>query len=230
MKMKCIIVDDDEFTRKAVEVLVSKAPVLELAAVCDSAKEAMRFIKQGGIDILFLDIEMPGMSGLQLLEALGNSRPQVIFITSKKEYAVAGFDFNVTDFLSKPVQLPRFFKAVAKAKKIQEEAGRVEQDSSLFVKTGSKFVKILFTDLLFVEGLGDYVIIHTGSGKHTVHVTMKEMEKRLGTKDFMRVHLSYIIRLDKIAEIKDHTLMMGKHEVPVSRSHRKELISRLNLV
>jgi two-component system LytT family response regulator len=230
MKLRCLIVDDDEFTREAVKVLVSKSPDLVLAATAANADQALKELGKNEVDLIFLDVEMPGMSGLELMKVLGESAPQVVFITSKKEYAADAFDLNVTDFLSKPVQLQRFLKAVERAKERADGNGEIEKKAdALFVKSASRFVRLFFSDILFIEGLGDYVNIHTTNGKHTIHSTMKSLEEKLDREAFMRVHLSYIVRVDKIAEMKDNLLTVGKHAVPVSRTHRKALIEKLNL-
>ncbi|HEY6162202.1 MAG TPA: LytTR family DNA-binding domain-containing protein [Bacteroidia bacterium] len=231
MKLRCMIVDDDEFSRQAVEFMVKKMPLLDLVAVCSGADQAMKELRSGQVDLIFLDIEMPGMTGLEMMEVLGERAPQVIFITSKKEYAADGFDLNVTDFLSKPIQYARFQKAVSKARERFENDWEVRQkEDAIFVKSGSRFVRLYFNDIVLIEGLGDYVNIHTQQGKHTIHATMKSLEERLSKKDFMRVHLSYIVRVDKIAEMKDNLLVLGKHTIPVSRTHRKALIEKLNLL
>jgi DNA-binding LytR/AlgR family response regulator len=231
MKLKCIIVDDDEITRETIKVLVSKAPALELVGVCANAEQALKELSRNEIDLIFLDVEMPGMTGLQLMEVLGESAPQVVFITSKKEYAADAFDHNVTDFLSKPVQLQRFLKAVSRVTERADGNGEVQKKAdALFVKSASRFVRLIFNDILFIEGLGDYVNIYTTHAKHTVHSTMKSLEEKLDRVDFMRVHLSYIVRVDKIAEMKDNQLSVGKHSIPVSRTHRKALIEKLNLL
>src|ERR1051325_1936305 len=127
MKLRCMIVDDDEFSRQAVEFMVKKMPLLDLVAVCSGADQAMKELRSGQVDLIFLDIEMPGMTGLEMMEVLGERAPQVIFITSKKEYAADGFDLNVTDFLSKPIQYARFQKAVSKARERFENDWEVRQ-------------------------------------------------------------------------------------------------------
>jgi DNA-binding LytR/AlgR family response regulator len=229
--MECIVVDDDPIARKAVEHCIARTESLHLVASCASVTEALKAIKQHKTDLIFLDVEMPEMSGMDFLRTF-REIPQIILITAKKEYAAEAFDYDVTDFLLKPVDYARFLKAVNKAQNIQENTQlKDDDDEGLFVKKEtSRFVRIGLKEITFVEALADYVNIHTRDGRHTVLATMKSIEARLPQKDFIRIHRSYIVRLDQISEIEENAVNIGGKAIPVSRSHKEDLFNRLKML
>jgi DNA-binding LytR/AlgR family response regulator len=230
--MNCVIVDDDEITRMDLEHKVRQVSFLKLLASCSTAMEATDVILNEQVDLVILDVMLPGMDGLQLMKALDHERPQIILVSSDKKYAVDAFEYDVTDFLVKPVLNERFFKAVAKAKKVYETISGLSDhdDDSIFLKVNSKLVRIDTRDILFVEALADYVTVHTASGKYTVHSTMKGMEAALQEKNFFRAHNSYIIRLDKITSIEDSCMIISDKMIPISRSKMKGLLQRLKFL
>jgi len=227
--MKCIIIDDNEVARAAVKHCVEKTPFLTLSGVFTNPVEALDAIKADKPDLLLLDVEMPEMSGIDFIKTF-HDIPQVILITSKKEYAAEAFDFNVTDYIIKPVEYPRFLKAVTKAKDMQESLKQeVPNSNELFIKVTNKFVRLSVKDITLVEALADYVHIYTvDKQRYTVLSTMKAIEDKLPAKDFVRVHRSYIVRIDKIREIEDHTIVIGDKHVPVSRNMKDPLMNALN--
>ncbi|TND09102.1 MAG: response regulator of the LytR/AlgR family [Bacteroidetes bacterium] len=228
---KCIIVDDDELMRSTIETFVRPMNNLHLVANCTSAAEAMQAMEHENIDLVFLDIEMPQMSGLEFLKTLEQNAQQVILITSHQKHAVEAFDYAVADFLVKPPSYNRFAEAVNKAtKKIQESREVKKTNRQIFVKANARLVKILFSEILYIEALGDYVSIYTRNEKYTVHTSMKKLEERLPPGEFLRIHISYIIRVDSITEMQDNVVHVEKYTVPVSRAHRKVLMERLNLL
>lgn len=229
--MNCLVVDDDPVARKAVEHCIARTENLKLAGSCAGVTDALKVIKQQKVDLIFLDVEMPEMSGLDFLRTF-REIPQIILITGKKEYAAEAFDYDVTDFLLKPVDYARFVKAVSKAQNIQNSTELKDDDSEgLFIKKeSSRFVRLELKDILYVEALADYVNIHTREGRHTVLATMKSIETRLPQKEFIRVHRSFIVRLDKINEIEENSVNIGGKIVPVSRSHKEELFTRLKML
>jgi DNA-binding LytR/AlgR family response regulator len=231
--MNCIVVDDDEIARKVVQHCIERTDFLNFSGSCANVAEALRLIREKKIDLIFLDVELPEMSGLDFLRTF-KEIPQIILITGKKEYAAEAFDYDVTDFLLKPIEYPRFLKAAMKAQNIQGSM-QVEKENdgedALFIKKdGGRLVRLTAGEILWVEALADYVNIHTASGRHTVLSTMKSIEAKLPAKDFLRIHRSYIVRLDQVKEIEENSVIIGGKAIPVSRSHKDDLFRRLNLL
>jgi DNA-binding LytR/AlgR family response regulator len=206
--------------------------VLDLVGSCGNALEAAELLLTKNVDLIFLDVLMPGMTGLDFVKTLAASKPEIVMITSNKDFAVEAFEYDVTDFLVKPVSYERFLKAVSKAKKNFDKKGVSVNtiDDHIFIKVASRFVKLQLKNILFIEALADYVTIHTSTEKFTIHSTMKGIENALPAFDFLRVHNSFIVRLDKIASIKDNTVFINKSTIPVSRNKIKALIQRLKLI
>ncbi len=232
--MKCIIVDDDLIALKLIKQLISKVPEIELVNEFTSAQDALDFINdKNKIDLIFLDIEMPQMSGLEFIRAQ-NHKAQIVLVSGHSGYAAEAFDYNVTDFLTKPLQFERFLKAVQKVKEIQENlrtSNRVNRTGDLYLKQGSRLVHINERDILYVEALADYVTVHCDSGeKFTILSTMKSIEHKLSSEDFVRIHRSYIIRLEKIKAIEDDTVSIGPITLPISRSQKPVLFDKLHLL
>ena len=231
--MKCIIVDDNKMARMALKQLVSQVPSLELVAECIDAEEALDTLDNVQIDLLLLDIEMPGMTGLDLTKKLGNSRPLIIFTTAKTDYAVEAFELNVVDYLVKPIALPRFKQAIDKAVETIEsnkEEMKVEEQAFVFVKDNGVLKRIAIDDILFLEAMGDYVKVHTPQKFHVVHATLKSIEEKLPASKFLRVHRSYIVAINKIDYIQEGTISIGKTTIPVADTHKSNLNKRLNLL
>ncbi len=229
--MKCLIIDDEELIRSITENLVLKTPFLQLVKSCSGAMEAAQILMKEKIDLVFLDIEMPEMNGFDLIKIIPEPLPQIILITGHGKHAIEAFNFNVTDFLVKPVTHERFMKAVSKAKRISNEkfAGS-KTDHDIFVRVATKLVKLNTSDVLYIEGLSDYVTIYTASAKYKVHSTMKGIETKLSPNFFMRIHKSFIVRLDRIANIEENRIHIGKAFIPISRPYKPELMKRLNII
>lgn len=231
--MKCIIVDDNKMARMALKQLVSQVSNLELVAECNDAEEALETLNTTQIDLLLLDIEMPGMTGLDLTKKLGNSRPLIIFTTAKKDYAVEAFELNVVDYLVKPIAMPRFRQAVDKAQEVldsNKQEVKVEEQAFVFVKDNGVLKRIAIDDILFLEAMGDYVKVHTPQKFHVVHATLKSIEEKLPSSKFLRVHRSYIVAINKIDYIQEGTISIGKTTIPVADTHKSNLNKRLNLL
>jgi DNA-binding LytR/AlgR family response regulator len=231
--MKCIIVDDNKIARMALKQLVSQVQTLELVAECTDAMEALQAFNSKQVDLLLLDIEMPDMSGLDLIKKLGNKRPLIIFTTAKKDYAVEAFELNVVDYLVKPISLPRFTQAIEKAQETVEsnrEEVKVEEQGFVFVKDNGVLKRISIDDILFLEAMGDYVKVHTAQKFHVVHATLKSIEEKLPLSKFVRVHRSYIVAINKIDYIQEGTISIGKTTIPVADTHKTNLNKRLNLL
>jgi DNA-binding LytR/AlgR family response regulator len=230
MPITCLIVDDDEIARRSVQHAVERTDFLKLVGTCASVPEAMKIIRENKVDLVFLDVEMPEMSGMDFLRTF-KEIPQIILITGKKEYAAEAFDYDVTDFLLKPVEYARFLKAALKAQTIRDSMEVKDGEDALFIKKdGNRLVRLPAKEILFVEALADYVNIHTRDARHTVLATMKSIEAKLPSKDFIRIHRSYIVRLDQVKEIEENAVRVDGKSLPVSRSHKEDLFKRLKLL
>lgn len=228
--MNCMIVDDEEMSRSIVKHFVEQTQSLNLVHVCSDAIEAANLLQNAQIDLLFLDIEMPQMTGIDLVKSL-QVKPQVVFITSRSDYAVEAFEYSVTDYLVKPITYARFLKAVEKVKENYEiHTASQTNPKDLYIKTDSKIVKINLNELLYVEALADYVIIHTAAGRYIVHSTMKGIEKKLTSGEFIRVHRSYIVNIEKIDSIEDLSILINKKYIPIGASYKDNFIKKLNIL
>ena len=228
--MKCLIVDDEEMSRKNLEFLCSKIDGLEVVAICENGINAMSILEEKEVDLLFLDIEMPDLTGMEMVKSLSNL-PQIIFITCRTEYALEAFEYDITDYIAKPVTLPRLLKAVNKAKKRITNGKSPVVENDMYIRTNGKLVKIKYEEIVFIETMDDYLVIHTDAGsKHIIHSTLSKMDKKLIGKTFLKVHRSYIINLKKIASIEDTHVLVGQKVIPVSRAHRSILMEKVNLL
>ncbi len=229
--MNCIIIEDDQLSRRVLEEYIKKTDNLELVASFQNAIDAINHLgNQAKVDLVFLDIELPQMSGVEFLESLKSS-PQVIITSSKDKYALQAFDFNVTDYLLKPVRYPRFYKAVDKAFKMEKlyEVNRI--DDEIFIKKGPSLIKLAYDDIIWIEALENYVILNTEKEKYTIHFTMKAMEKTLPQHKFQRIHRSYIIHLRKISSIHEKNVDLsysGKVQtLPIGKSYKDRLLKEI---
>jgi len=231
MKHRCLVVDDEEFSREVVKQFIARTESLELGGECHNAEDAFVTLRKGDTDIVFLDVEMPGMSGIDLVKQL-EIIPQVIMITSRQEYAVDAFNHSLTDYLVKPINYPRFLKAVDKAKQnIASDKSIVDSlKNDIYVKADSKIVRLQLNNILFIEALSDYVIINTPEKKLIVHSTMKGMESKLPSTDFIRVHRSYIVNVNMIDTIEDTTIIMPNKNIPIGASYKSKFIEKLNFL
>ncbi len=233
--MNCIIIDDDEMSRRVAEEFISRTDFLNQINSFSSAVEAINFIKQGAeVHLIFLDIEMPEMSGIDFLNTL-TKPPQIIIISSKEKYAIQAFDYDVTDYLLKPITYARFFKAASKAyEKFNKGRSLVDVDKEIFIKKNSSLVRIKYNDILWVEALENYVVINTTTEKFTIHFTMKSIENQLPTVRFKRVHRSFIVNVSRITSIEDNSVIIklndSKKVIPIGKSYREKLLSEINLM
>ncbi|TMI82791.1 MAG: response regulator transcription factor [Bacteroidetes bacterium] len=231
--MKCIIVDDNPMARMAMKKLVSQVKDIAIVAECESAMDAYNLIHKQPVDLLLLDIEMPGMSGLELTKNLGPKSPFIIFTTAKTNYAVDAFELNVVDYLVKPIEPARLLKAVDRVKEAMES--KKEQIEAIdkefvFIRDSGVLKKINADDILYLEAMGDYVKVFTSQKFHIVHATLKSIEEKLPSSKFMRVHRSYIVSLNKIDFIEEGVINIGGTPIPVADAFRTALNSRLNLL
>ncbi|NQY68417.1 MAG: response regulator transcription factor [Flavobacteriales bacterium] len=224
--MNCIVIEDSEIQRKLICHYIEKTDYLNLKRDFVDAVEAVSYLRKETVDLIFLDISMPVMSGMEFLKSFDNSA-QVILFTSHEEYALEAFEYNVIDYLVKPVSYARFMKAVNKAK-AGFEKGDHETSDEIFIKVNSVFEKVRISEILWIEALADYVIINTSERKYTVLSSMKSIVSKLPTKEFMRVHRSSIIRIDKISKIDNGVIeIVGKKLITIGRSYKKEVMDRL---
>jgi len=231
--MNVIIVDDEPLAQEVLETYVSKFPALNLIAKCSNAVEAFDVLNKNSIDLMFLDIQMPQISGIDFLKTLPNP-PQVIFTTAYSEYAMDGYELNVVDYLLKPISLDRFAKAVNKAvaKELQENEPSIpaskETADYIFVKADKKLIKIRFDQINYIEGLKDYVILHTPNGRVVTLQTMKSLEIKLPSDIFMRVHRSFIVNLANISIIEGNTVQIEKKIIPIGKNYKDVLLAIIN--
>jgi len=231
--MRCLIVDDEEMSRKNLQLLCEKIEDLEVEGLCSSALEAFQRLQKEAVDLLFLDIEMPGLSGIELVKS-GSKLPQVIFTSSKTDYAAEAFDLQdiVIDYIIKPVTLPRLIKALERVKKSGNSIKNANTPASnfIFIKTDKRLVRIDLEELLYVETVGDYVLFKTKDQQHIVHSSLKGIDEKLQHENFIKVHRSYIVNLTKIVDIEENTIVIDKKVIPVSRAHKSLLMQKINLI
>ncbi|WP_121810384.1 LytR/AlgR family response regulator transcription factor [Mucilaginibacter kameinonensis] len=224
--ISCIITDDEPFARKGLEGYVTKAGFFDLKAQCEDAMELGALLAQQSVDLLFLDIQMPHLTGVEFIRSMPNP-PKVIFTTAFKEYATDGFDLDVLDYLLKPIPFERFMKAAFKAKDyfdLRSNAGSVDY---IFVKSNGKLEKIVFDDVLFIKGMENYVEIYTSARKIITHSTLRAFADKLPARKFMQTHKSYIIASNKITSIEGNMLNIGEFEVPISRQLKDQVLHAL---
>lgn len=227
MKLRCLIVDDEPLARKGMVEYVSQIPFLELAGTASRTSEAGEKLNEG-VDLMLLDIQMPKQTGLEFLRSLGQP-PLVILTTAFDEFALQGFELDVVDYLVKPIPFERFTKAVTKARDyfLYRKDPKQAPDDNLFVKSNGKLERVRLGEILFVEAMQNYVIIHRASGKLIVYLTMSGLERQLPSDRFMRVHKSFLVSLANVNTIEGHTLFIGPHRIPVSRTLREEVTRRI---
>lgn len=228
--IKAIIVDDDELCRAVISDLLKEVEDIECVANFGNALDAFKFLNENDVDVIFLDVEMPKMGGMELLRNL-QIKPLVVMITSHDEFALESYEYDVTDFLKKPLNTPRFLKTIEKIKKtLVGEPTDKKNDDYIFIKSDSKLVQIKLEDIHWVEALGNYMRLHTDKEKHTVLSTMKEIESKLPSKDFIRIQRSFIVRLDKILSIEDNYVIMKNKEIHIGKAYKDEFNNRLNFL
>jgi DNA-binding LytR/AlgR family response regulator len=223
----CIIIDDEPLSRDVLRKYLAEVSDLEIAAECSDAIEATRILNKESIDILFLDINMPGLSGISFARSLSKS-PQIIFTTAYPEYAVEGFELNATDYLVKPYSFERFLLAVNRALERLREHQNGANEGRILVKADKKLFALPFSDIRIIEGQGDYIRIHTPQHKLMVHSTIRNFLDSLPPEDFMRIHKSFAINLRRIEFIEGNQVKIADQSLPVSPSHREELLSRFS--
>lgn len=238
MKIRCLAIDDEPLALEIITDYISKITYLELVSTFDNALDAIEFLKDNQIDLIFLDIQMEGLTGIQFLHVLKN-KPMVVFTTAFDSYAIEGYELDALDYLLKPFSLERFIKASEKAynkvltqpeiPKAEPAATVVAQkiDDYIFIKTENRLQKVFFHDILFVEGQGDYLRINTPDERIMTLQKFSSLLAVLPSESFIRVHKSYMVSLDKIDSISRNRIRIGDNYIPVSESYKKEFNKRL---
>lgn len=229
--MKCLIVDNEPLARKIIEDYVEKVPFLELIACCKDSFEAMDILKDNHIDLIFLDIQMPDFSGIQLYQSL-HIKPQVIFTTAYTNYAVEGFEMDATDYLVKPFSFERFMKAVVKANEFKNNHFPQVSDTDhfskdfIFIKDGTKTIKLLLCDILYMESMKDYIKVYTTTTPVMTLMSMQLILDLLPSNLFVRVHRSFIVSLSKIDTIQRNRIVIGENWIPIGSSFKDDFFNK----
>ncbi len=230
MNINCLVIDDEPLARKGLKEYIADIDFLNCIGEYDNALKAAEQISRGEVQLLFLDIQMPKITGLEFFKTLQNP-PPVIFTTAYPQYALEGFEVNALDYLVKPISFERFFKAVLKAKEFYEVRETNHQEANdidyFFIKVDNKLEKIMFADVLFAEASQNYVLIHTPLKKYMTYLTFKSVEEYLPAKMFLKVHKSYIVATSRIDTIEGNDIRIGQQHIPISRNLKDDVMARL---
>ncbi|MFL5787818.1 MAG: LytR/AlgR family response regulator transcription factor [Flavisolibacter sp.] len=229
-KIACIIIDDEPNAIKLLESHILKMPTLELKYICYNGVEGLAYIKTNPVDLIFLDINMPLLNGMELIRIL-SSKQKIIFTTAHSDYAADSYEYNALDYILKPISFERFMKAVTKAENYFElqsskDEFKTNEDPYMFIKTDRRLIKINFSEILFFEAQKEYVNVHTATEKYLFYKRMKELEEQLPV-NFIRIHHSYIINLNYIARIEGATVTINNKEIPIGSSFKDEFQKRI---
>ncbi len=236
--MNCIIIDDEATARAIIAQLCSNIPSLNILEEFPNAIQAIKYLNQNEVDLIFLDIHMPDFTGFDFIQTLKNP-PKIILTTSDAQFAIEAFEYDcIVDYLVKPIALPRFEKAIKKAESFvsttsaDADNDKVETTSGndLYVNIDRRLIKIDIPSIYLIEAKGDYIHVKTEDKNYTVHSTLKKIEEKLPNDLFLKIHRSYVINVQKIIDIEDNSVLIKKDVIPVSRSNRPELMKRLNLL
>lgn len=232
MILNCIIIDDEPLARKGLKEYVQDVDFLKLEGEFDNPLKAMDCLMYSSIDLIFLDIQMPKITGLEFLKTYANP-PLVIFTTAYPQYAVEGFEWNAVDYLLKPFSFERFWKAVVKVRSLKEYKQvpvNISSNAGLdyfFIKSDNKLVRIQYDEILFIEALQNYVALHTLHKKYITYLTFKSVEDHLPSEHFVKIHKSYIVSISKVESIEGNEVKVGTHSLPVSRTSKEEVMEKL---
>ena len=234
--MNCIIIDDEEMARAIIEKIMENIPQLNLVKEFSNAMDAIKYLNQNEVDLIFLDIHMPDFTGFDFIQTLKNP-PKIILITSDKDFAIEAFEYEcIVDYLVKPITRDRFQKAIQKVNAIPLSTTIISKNpgednaNEFYINIDRRLIKIEFASVNIVEAKGDYIHIKTENKNYVVHSTLKKIEDKLPESLFLKVHRSFIINTKKIIDIEDKIVLIGKDVVPVSRANRPDLMKRLNLL
>jgi len=236
MKTRCLIVDDEPLAIRLIEKHASQIESLEVVATCNSALKAFEILNKEHIDLLFIDIKMPNMTGIEFLQNIKNA-PKTIFTTAYRDYAVESYELEIVDYLLKPITFTRFFKAVEKYFREQDSAKQkinspnaTEQPSYIVVKESNKNHKVILKDIIYIESIKDYIKIHLADKEITTKYKIGNIENELSGNTFLRVHRSFIINTNKISTFSTHEIEIGKHAIPIGASYKEKIMAFLKMI
>jgi DNA-binding LytR/AlgR family response regulator len=227
--MNCLIVDDDRGSAKLIENYIGKTNFLQYLHTCYSPIDAANFLRKNKVDLIFLDIELPEMSGLDLAQTLSKDT-QVIFMSAQANYAVKAFEIDVTDYMQKPISYKRFLDSVQKANKREEEQDVLESKDHIFVKSANKLLKISIDDIRWIEAMSDYIMIHTKEKRHLVLSSLKAIEDKLPSRKFLRSHRSFIVSIDKIVSIDDSAIVIDDKTIPLGKTYKTKFLQSIRTI
>lgn len=230
MNLKCVIVDDEPLAIKFLQRYCEKEGSTEVSGTFPDAPSALDYLTNNEIDILFLDVEMPGDTGFGLLDQL-TYMPKVVLTTSKIDYAFDAFQYNVTDYLKKPIPFKRFQESIQKIKdSIEKNIPEPEQSrEDIFIKSNGRFVRLNYEDILYIESNGDYVKYFTPTQYYLAYGTLKSVEEKMDSRQFLKVHRSYIVNMSKIKDIQDNSIVINSKVIPISKKLKANVMSRINV-
>lgn len=226
MKIKCVITDDEPIARKGLRGYIEKIDFLALTGECENALQLNELLKQEQPELLFMDIEMPYVNGIDFLSGIQNP-PKVIITSAYEQYALKGYELNVTDYLLKPISFDRFLKAVNKVYELMEKEQESALEPYLFVKTDKLLKKVKINDILFIESMGNYILIHTPTSREITYSPLKNLLEFLPDHQFIQVHRSYIVQTSKVQAIEGNMLILGTHKIPIARNLRDNVLNVL---
>ncbi|RYD59131.1 MAG: response regulator transcription factor [Sphingobacteriales bacterium] len=229
-KVRCLLVDDETAAHYVLVNYIERIDRLELVGQCHNVLEAMNFLRNNPVDLIFLDINMPELTGFDLLRTV-NTPPPVILTTAYSEFALESYDFGAIDYLLKPITFPRFLKAVERFltnwASSNESTNTEEVDTTFMVKADGNWIRIDPKDVLYAQSLGNYVKVFTSKQNHLISITTAELEQKLPANNFMRIHKSYIVAIDKVKRYNNQTVVVNDAELPVGITYRRELAERM---
>ncbi len=226
MKINCAVTDDEPFARKGLVSYIERIPFLQLQGVCQSALELNELTKSTRIDLVFLDIEMPLLNGVDWINSSANN-PMIIFTTAYDQYALKGYELDVVDYLLKPISFERFLKAANKAEQLFKSKEVPNIPQAIYIKSEGKLYRIGFDELLFAESIQNYVLVYTNHGKYITHQTLKSLLQQLPQDIFVQTHKSYIVAKNKINSIEGNQIRIKEWIVPISKDNREEVLKKL---
>lgn len=227
MELKCIIVDDEPMARSFLERYCQKHGNLKVMGSFPDSESALAYLASEEIDVLFLDVEMPGATGFELIDKMVYTS-NIILTTAKTEYAFDAFQYNVTDYLKKPISYTRFQESIRKVLESSNRAIVKPISEDIFIKADGKFIRLNFQDILYIESVGDYVRYFTPAKQYLAHSTLKAVEEKMNPKHFIKVHRSYIVNLSKIKDIQDHSIVIESKVIPISKALKPVVMTRIN--
>lgn len=227
--MKCLVVDDEPIALEGMVNYVNKTPFLELVGTAKNALEAIEFLSNNTVDLLFLDINMPELTGVDMLKSLSKS-PMVIFATANPNFALQGFELDAIDYLLKPISYPKFLKASQKANKLFVSSIKDEHkqiDSTIFLKVNKELVKVTTNSIKYIEGLKDYILVKVEGKEYITYLSLSKILESLPAKDFMQVHKSYIVNVNCIEKVVGNQLIISGKSVPIGRTHKQKVLATI---